>query len=132
MKAPLDVLVVDDEPVVRDAVLRVLAAQGLRVTCVDSAEAALRQVGRTEFALVVCDVMLPHMSGLELIGALHERVPATAILAITGYATGDVAAQAVAAGASAFLPKPFDPEELSDQVRHVLAGARRAVKEDAS
>jgi DNA-binding NtrC family response regulator len=132
MSARWDVLVVDDEPVVRDAVTRVLTEEGLRVACVASGEDALAHEALAECRLVICDLMLPGMPGLELMSAIRLRRPGTPILAITGYATGEVAARAASAGATTFLAKPFDHDELLDQVRRVLERTDVAGKETRS
>lgn len=124
-----DVLVIDDEPVVRDAVVRVLALESWSAECVGSAEEALAHPALAHCRLVVCDLMLPGLSGLELMSAIRARRAGLPVLAITGYATRDVAAEAVAAGATEFLAKPFDPDELLAKVRHVLGTGDDAGKE---
>jgi DNA-binding NtrC family response regulator len=125
-----DVLVVDDEPVVRDAVARVLEEEGLRVACVGSGAEALAHEALGDCRLVICDLMLPGMPGLELMSAIRARRPGSPILAITGYATGEVAARAVSAGATTFLAKPFDHDELLDKVRRALERTDVAGKEE--
>ncbi|MEQ1833070.1 MAG: response regulator [Candidatus Eisenbacteria bacterium] len=126
--ADFDVLVVDDEPVVRDAVARMLASEALRAVCVDRGERALTHRALDACRLLVCDLMMPGMSGLDLIRAVRARRPGLPVLAITGYATPEVAAQVAESGATEFLAKPFDPEELLVKVRHILA---RAAPDDA-
>ena len=121
MNANCDVLVVDDEPVVCDAIRRVLGDEGLAVVAVPDAERALTHPALEECRLVVCDVMLPGRSGLEALRAMRARRPELPIVMITGYATPDHADRALAAGATAFLPKPFDYLELSTLVRRALA-----------
>lgn len=128
-----DVLVVDDEPVVRDAIARVLSGEGLYAVCVGSGEDALEHAALEHCRLVICDLMLPGMSGLEVLGAIRARRPRVPLLAITGYATSEVAASAVNIGGTTFLAKPFDPDELLEKVRRVLEhedGARE--KEERS
>ena len=120
MNAACDVLVVDDEPVVRDAVRRVLGEEGLAVVGVPDAERALAHPGFADCRLVVCDLMLPGGSGLDALRAMRARRPELPIIIITGYGTPDHADRVLAAGASAFLPKPFDQSELSTLVRRAL------------
>lgn len=132
MSARWDVLVVDDERVVRDAVLRVLEGEGLRAVGVASAEECLAHEALADCRLVICDLMLPGLPGLDLIQAIRARRAGVAILAITGYATGEVATRAASAGATLFLAKPFDHDELSDQVRRVLQRTDAASKEERS
>jgi DNA-binding NtrC family response regulator len=116
-----DVLVVDDEPVVVAAIRMVLADEGLAVTTVPDAETALTHPALDECRLVICDLMLPGRSGLEALQAMRARRPQLRIVMITGHATPANEDLVLAAGATAFLPKPFDESELLTLVRHVLA-----------
>jgi DNA-binding response OmpR family regulator len=116
-----DVLVVDDEPVVRDAVRLVLGHEGFRVEAANDAEAGLAHAGLQTCRLLLCDLMLPGQSGLELLRAVRAARPELPIVMMTGYATDANADSALEAGASAFLAKPFDDSELLTLVRQVLA-----------
>jgi len=124
-----DVLVVDDEPVVSDAVRLVLSQDGLAVTAVGDAEAALAHPDLRLCRLLLCDVMLPGRSGLEVLRAVRARRPALPIVMTTGYATPAQEQAVRDAGATAFLPKPFDETELLTLVREVLSRAVIAPEE---
>jgi len=126
-----DVLVIDDEPVVRAAVRRVLEAHGLRVATADDAESGLRHPGLATCRVVLCDLMLPDRSGADVLRELVERYPGLPVVMITGYATPDHAVRAREAGAADFLAKPFDAPELMASVRRAL-GARPAAQEEGS
>jgi DNA-binding NtrC family response regulator len=118
-----DVLVIDDEPVVREAVSRVLQADGLEVATASDAASGLSHPGLRDCRLVLCDLMLPDRSGMEVLGALRALRPGLPVVLITGYATPDHAVRAREAGAADFLAKPFESEELLDGVRRsLLAG----------
>jgi two-component system KDP operon response regulator KdpE len=117
-----DVLVIDDEPVVRDAVCRVLEANGLRVATADDAATGLAHPGLATCRLLLCDLMLPDRSGIEVLGEVARRRPTLPVLVITGYATAEHAAGARDAGAVGFLAKPFEAGELMAAVRAALAG----------
>ena len=121
MSPVIDVLVVDDEPVVGDAIRLVLVHEGLSVASVPDAETALEHPALVDCRLVICDLMLPGRSGLETLRAMRERRPRLPIVMMTGYATPANADLVLEAGATAFLPKPFDDSELLTLVRHVLA-----------
>jgi len=127
-----DVLVVDDEPVVRDAVQLVLRHEGLSVLKISTAEAAIEHPALAACKLVICDLMLPGKSGIDAIRAIHAQRPGLPIVLITGYATAVTVAQAIAAGATAFLAKPFDDLELLNLVRHVLHPEAASTKEKSS
>ena len=118
-----DVLVVDDEPVVRDAIRLVLEQEGLRIAQVPDAEAALAHPALADCRLLICDLMLPGAPGSELVRAVRALRPTLPIVLVTGYATAETAAKSLASGATAFLAKPFDDLELLDLVRHVLPRA---------
>lgn len=118
-----DVLVVDDEPVVTAAIRMVLVDAGLTVATVEDAESALVHPDLDHCRLVICDLMLPGRSGMEALLAMRARRPRLPIVMITGYATPTHEDQVLAAGATAFLPKPFDESELLTLVRRVLARA---------
>jgi DNA-binding NtrC family response regulator len=118
-----DVLVIDDEPVVCDAVRRVLEANGLRVATANDAASGLAHPALAVCRLVLCDLMLPDRSGMEVLREVARRRPGVPVLLITGYATSEQAARAHAAGAE-FLAKPFEAEELMDSVRRALMGRR--------
>ena len=121
MTTRCDVLVVDDEPVVTAAIRMVLADAGLVVTTVPDAETALAHPALDDCRLVICDLMLPGRSGLEALQAMRARRPQLRIVMITGHATPANEDLVLAAGATAYLPKPFDESELLTLVRHVLA-----------
>jgi DNA-binding NtrC family response regulator len=132
MNAGWDVLVVDDEPVVCDAIVRVLEHEGIRVAVAPSAEAALAHPALATCRFVVCDLMLPGRSGLELTGAIRVLHPGLPVVVISGYATRENAERARGAGATAFLAKPFDIPELLALVRQALGTRGAAGKEKVS
>jgi DNA-binding response OmpR family regulator len=132
MNTPWAVLIVDDEPVVREGVARVLADEALPAATAGCGEEALAHPALAGCRLVICDLMLPGMSGLELMSAIRARRADVPILAITGYATREARAAAVSAGATDFLSKPFDPDELLEKVRRVLPSTGVAGKEERS
>jgi len=121
MKNACDVLVVDDEEVVRSAIALVLTQEGLAVTGVADADAALAHPDLSRCRLVLCDIMLPGRSGMEVLAALRTLRPELPIVMITGYATPAQEQTVYAAGAAAFLPKPFDESELLTLVRQMLS-----------
>ena len=123
-----DVLVIDDEAVVRAAVRRVLEASGLGVATAEDAASGLGHQAIASCRLVLCDLVLPDRSGMEVLREIRRRRPELPVVLITGYATPDHAARARDAGAADFLAKPFDARELLDTVRRAL-GARSIAKE---
>jgi DNA-binding NtrC family response regulator len=124
-----DVLVIEDEPVVRAAVRRVLEAAGLRVAAADDAGSGLRHPDLDGCRMVVCDVMLPDASGMDVLRQVRARRPDLPVVLMTGYATPDLAVRAREAGAAAFLAKPFEASELLECVRRTLADPSVAQEE---
>ena len=122
-------LVVDDEPVVADAIRLVLGHEGFSVTAVADAESALAHAVLDRCQLVICDLMLPGLSGLDALREMRARRPGLPIVIITGYATPAQEESVLAAGATAFLPKPFDDSELLTLMRRVLSQAAAAREE---
>ena len=93
MDHPCDgaVLVVDDEPSVRSLLCRALPLEGFRVTAVESGDEAIKAALREEFDVVLCDIGLPGMDGVEVLKALKELRPKIEVIMVTGYATVETA-----------------------------------------
>ena len=123
MREEWDVLVVDDEAVVRDGVGRVLSSEGLRVATTADGRSALAHPALASCRLVLCDLMLPDLPGIAVLESLRSARPELPVVLITGFATAENMARALEAGATGFLPKPFDEAELWAAVRHALGGA---------
>ncbi len=120
MSGELDVLVVEDEPVVLDAARRLLAPEGLVVDRAASVQAATRKLREGGYRLILTDLMLPAVSGFELIERIGATSPGTPIVAISGYVTRQNVLESFRLGAFDFLPKPFDVGELLGVVRRAL------------
>ena len=129
MTARCDVLIVDDEPIVTAVIRLVLGAAGLEVAAAPDAETALAHPALGDCRLVICDLMLPGLSGLDALRAMRARRPELPIVMTTGYATPEQEELVLAAGATAFLPKPFDDSELLTLVRRVFSQAPAAGEE---
>jgi len=117
------VLVVEDNPQIRGLFARMLERLGYRVTAVDSAEAALELDPGAAFDLLLTDVMLPGITGVELSRRLAERWPGLRVVLMSGYAEDEVVRRDITAGEVRFLQKPVDLNTLADEVRASLASA---------
>jgi PAS domain S-box-containing protein len=115
-----NVLVVDDDPMVRKVLVDMLEATGFRVDTAEDGRRALAVIERLETppALVLLDLTMPEMSGAETLEALRRRWPGLRILLTSGYSEQDAAT-----GADDFLQKPFTLETLQSKVRRLLEGA---------
>ncbi len=105
------VLVVDDEPIARANLAHVLTRAGAKVDEAPGGAAALALLERTEYDLVVTDLMMEGVDGLAVLARTRELWPDTEVLVVTGYPTVETAVQAMRQGAYHYLAKPYDIEE---------------------
>jgi FixJ family two-component response regulator len=117
------ICLLDDDPSVLKAVVRSLSLAGWRVKEFSDPEQFLLYVGTHVAAVAVIDVWMPLMNGLEVQSRLRELSPSTRVIIFTGKDDSDIRSRALNAGASAFLTKPLDDEELLTAVRFALASA---------
>jgi DNA-binding response OmpR family regulator len=120
MTAPCDIFVVDDEPVVRDAAVRILADAGFRTTTIDTGAAALAHPDANVARLLLLDVMLPDQSGLDVLRQLRARRVEVPVVLMTGYTLSPELATADSIGRVHILAKPFDDDELLAAVHLLL------------
>ena len=120
-----NILVIDDEVGMREGCRRALAAHSYRVSTAEHGAEGLHKLREARFDLVLVDAMMPGMSGLELLERIHQQDPDMVCIMITGYATVDLAAQAMKHGAHDFLPKPFTSDELLSVVQSGLTERQR-------
>lgn len=106
------ILVVDDEPAVVDYLCESLVAKGYAAVGLTSSQAALARVRDEDFDLVIADVEMPELRGVDLLAAILEAKPTQLVLLITAYGSVEMAVAAVRAGACDFLTKPFKIEAL--------------------
>lgn len=106
------ILVVDDEERIRDACTMVLEEEGYDVATADNGELGLSMIEEKHYDVILLDLMMPNLSGLEVLPQLKEKHPDTAVIVITGYATVEHSIEAMKKGAFDFIPKPFTPDQL--------------------
>ncbi len=106
------ILVVDDEAAVRTGIAQVLSRQNLAVTLAADATQALEELARQPFAIVLLDIKLPDISGVEVLKHLRLDYPETEVIMITGYPTIQGAVECIKLGALDYLVKPFRIDEL--------------------
>jgi CheY-like chemotaxis protein/glycine cleavage system H lipoate-binding protein len=125
------ILIVDDELPVCKSIASALETEGYLVDMVQSGEEALEKQEQDDFDVMLVDLMMPGMSGMELLEAMKKRRPDIMVIMITGYPTMKTAVQAVKLGAYDYLPKPFTPRELRALVARSLSH-RQLEKEKAA
>lgn len=114
------ILVVDDEAVVCKSCERILSPEGYEVETALSGQEALDKLSQGLFDIVITDLKMPGMDGMELLAKIREKDPEMIIIMITGYSTVQTAVQAMKMGALDYIPKPFTPEELIVVVEKAL------------
>ncbi len=119
------ILLVEDEQVVRDLVRQMLEVQGYAVTAYADPEAALAAADELQFDLLVTDVVMPKMTGPELVERMTDHQPSLAVIYVSGYTSDAVLASGVSGEETAFLQKPFTIDELDRKVRSVLDAHQR-------
>ena len=130
MKAAVEtprILVVDDEAIVCRALADVLGDEGYRVTTVQSAYAALERMRQETFDILIADLKLPDLNGIELIAAARGIDPEIMALVITGYPSIETAVDAIKTSAYDYITKPIDPDLLVATVRRGWERQRLAI-----
>jgi two-component system response regulator AtoC len=106
------ILVIDDDDGLRESLELVLVSEGFEVAAARNAEAALEQAERLPFDVVLCDLRMPGMDGMELLPHLVRRLPSSTVIMMSAYGTDELALEAMNRGAYDYLAKPFQPSEL--------------------
>jgi DNA-binding NtrC family response regulator len=115
-----NILIVDDELLIRDTLAEYLAQEGFVVTTCADGESALELAAERPFDVALCDVQLPGIDGLELLERLRKLTPQTFVLLITAYATVESAIQAFQRGAYDYLMKPIVLDEVRNKIQRLL------------
>jgi DNA-binding response OmpR family regulator len=118
----IKIMVVDDEVGICRNVEKILKKNDFEVTSATSAGEALEKMHKERFNLVITDIVMPQMNGLELLKKVKSKWPETKALTMTAFASTDTAHRAIRLGALDYLPKPFTPTELRDMVDDALEG----------
>lgn len=115
------ILVVDDEEGIRES-LKLILGDHYDIILTDSGEQALRLVeGDPAIALVLMDIKMPKVSGLDVLKAMKAKRPDLNVIMVTGYKAVETASQAARLGASGYIIKPFKSDEILNTVRRNLA-----------
>jgi len=114
------VLVVDDEKNIRVTVRESLRPLGFEVDTAINGEEAIEMAGRQSYELILLDLKMPGMDGMDVFRQFRLRWPDTAIVLVTAHGSVDAAVEAMKLGAVDFVQKPFAPQEIRDVVTRVL------------
>jgi DNA-binding NtrC family response regulator len=122
------ILIVEDDRKMRLALREIMAKEGYSVDTVETGEAALERAGGTSYDLVITDLKLPGIDGMDVLRAIRRLRLETSVVMITAYATVDTAVEAMRGGAEDYISKPFNLDEIRLIVRKVLE--KRALLDD--
>ncbi len=123
MANSVQVLLLDDEPIVGRRLKPALAKIGCEVEVFEDPKQALERLEEKRFDIVVTDIRMEDIDGIQVLEFVHDRWPDTKVILITGYAMMSLAREAMEKGAFDFIAKPFKPDDL----RQVIAKAARSL-----
>jgi two-component system response regulator HydG len=121
--ASMNILIVDDEPTIREACAEVARQTGMKAMTVATAEEAVEVLEHTAIDILLTDLMLPHSSGLDLLKRVHDTQPTVPVIVLTQYGTIDSAVTATRLGAVDYVTKPFRIEELRARLERAAHAA---------
>jgi len=126
------VLIVDDEKTIRDGLHKVLAGEGYETELSHNGYSAVEKLQASEFELVITDLKMPGMDGVEVLKAISILQPNVPVIFITGYSTVENAVEVMKIGAFDYLPKPFTPKQLLAKVDKALEHRDFLLEEQSS
>jgi DNA-binding NtrC family response regulator len=119
------ILVVDDEGIVRTSCSRALSPEGYEVKLSQNGADAMRMLEEESFDLVLTDLKMPDIDGIEVLKMIKERWPQTEVIVITGYQTVDTAVKSIKLGAFDYIEKPFTPDSLIAAVNNAITNKKK-------
>lgn len=120
------ILVIDDEDIVIKSTLRTLQKDDYDIDHAYSGETALGMIPKTKYDLVITDLMMPGINGIEVLKRIKKDYPEITVIMFTGFATVESAREALKLGAFDYVPKPFTPDELREVVKNALKARESA------
>ena len=123
------ILVIDDEEIVGESLRKIFKDEGYEIDTASTGQEGLRKARSMSFDLMVVDLKMPDISGLDVIEVLRKEQPDTMTILITGYSSIDSAIKALKIGAFDYVPKPFTPDEICTAVESALETKNKLAKE---
>ena len=122
------ILVIDDEPTVADALSLILSDKGYEVIVALNGRDGLEKCNQRKFEVMITDLRLPDISGLDILNCIRGKDPDCVVLIITSHCTPEIMAESMSLGAIDVLSKPFLPSDILGLIDRALS-ARRSTKE---
>ncbi len=117
------ILVIDDELIIRVSCERALSSEGYEVKAVSSGSEGLALLEKEPFTLILLDLKMPGMDGMDVLEKINEKWPEAKVIVITGYSTVETAVKVLRSGAFNYIEKPFTPDTLLAAVKEALESA---------
>ncbi|MBC7362745.1 MAG: response regulator [Candidatus Aminicenantes bacterium] len=114
------ILFIDDEEIVLRSCRRIFASSGYEIDTALSGEEGLSKALSQDYDIVVTDLKMPGIGGMEVLSRLRKEKPETTVIIFTGYASVDTAREALKNGAFDYIPKPFTPDEIREVIKNAL------------
>lgn len=118
------ILVIDDEDIVRTSCSRTLSPLGYEVRLTQSSLDGLRMIDEEKFDLVLTDIKMPDMDGIEVLKQVRDKFPEMKVIIMTGYQSIENALKSVQLGAFDYIEKPFSPDALISSVSKALGNRK--------
>ncbi len=120
MTENLDILIIDDEESMRDSLKQMLNRKFFNIELANNGNVGLKIIQNKSFDIVILDLKMPGISGMEVLKKIKQDYPSTIVIVITGYATVESAVEAMKLGAYDFIPKPFTPSEMNAIIKRAI------------
>lgn len=130
MESNYKILVVDDEVPVCKSIVTALESKGYLVDMAFNGAEALKKDEKQQYDVIVADLMMPGMSGMDLLQKIKEKRPEVQVILVTGYPAIKTAVEAIKLGAFDYIPKPFTPSDLRSAVTRALSKKSMPAKEN--
>ena len=122
---PIQILILDDEEIVGKRLKTALEKSGYEVEIFQHGRDAVSRIADKDFDVVVTDIRMEEIDGIQILEHVLEKSPRTKVIVITGYATVEVAREALTRGAFDFIAKPFKPDDLREAVTRAVRALGR-------
>ena len=120
----MNILLIDDDEWIRDAMRVFFETEGCRITALETAEEALQMIHQQDYDIVICDYKLPGIDGLAFLKVVRQTCSGALTMLITAYKTAELVSEAKNIGVDAFIAKPFNSETIEASLSNLIARAK--------